>query len=331
MQEPDNFPFLKSLQTETVPGVNLKVGVTSVVGPTVAENIKDPAVKFKGTAAALGEQLKKMQDEKVDLPILLYHGLATPRKGDGVKEAVRCAETYPQFPLIVCLSEEDEPPGHPIVVDNKQTGTRSYVFRLGHKGKNIGVLGVWRTGQAKPAFAFKYQLVEMGEEYKTPKGKEAGHPIMKLMEDYTRELKKDDYLAKYGQSSHLVQAMNPVAGLRNPENGIPTYIGSEKCAKCHENAYTVWKNSDHSHAYKTLVDLARNPSLREYDGECIVCHTIGFGYKTGFTDAARTPQLKNVGCESCHGPGSLHAKNPENPEWKGAHEPAVARAAREGR
>jgi hypothetical protein len=311
LQEPDNFPFLKAMETQTVPGTNVKVGVTSIVGHSVTEHIKDPAVKFKGSAGALDEQVKKMQAEKVDLPVLLYHGLATGRE-----EAIKCAKAYPQFPVIVCLSEEDEPPAYPVVVDHKALGTRSYVFRLGHKGKNIGVLGVSRTGQANPAFSFKYQLVEMGVEYVTPKDQEAGHPIMKMMEDYTRELKKDNYLLKYGQSNHLVQAMNPVPGLRNPGNGVPEYIGSEKCKKCHEHAYEVWEKSDHSRAYKTLVD-ARHPSLREYDGECIVCHTVGFGYKTGFTDAVRTKHLENVGCESCHGPGSLHARNPQDAEWKG--------------
>ncbi|HWG41655.1 MAG TPA: multiheme c-type cytochrome [Gemmataceae bacterium] len=320
LKEPDNFPFLKPTETRTVPGANIKVGVTSVVGPSVAENIKDPSVKFavqppKGVAQVLPEQLKKMQGEKVDLPILLYHGLVTPRKGDGVKEALRCAEAFPQFPVIVCLSEEDEPPANPNFVDHPQTGTRNYVFRLGHKGKHVGVLGVWRTGQANAPFKYKYQLVEMGVEYVTPEGKEAENPIGRMMEEYTRELKKDNYLARYGQSSHIVQAMNPVAKLRNPGDGVPTYVGSAACKKCHEEAFEVWKGSDHSHAYKTLVD-AKHPSLTQYDGECIVCHTVGFGYKTGFTDEIKTQHLENVGCESCHGPASLHVKNPNDVEWQ---------------
>jgi hypothetical protein len=155
----------------------------------------------------------------------------------------------------------------------------------------------------------------MGEEYMTPPNQEANHPITKMMEDYTRDLQKNNYLARYGQKNHLLQAMQPVPGLRNPENGVPTYIGSKACGKCHEHAYDVWEKSPHSHAYQTLVD-ARRPSLRQYDGECIVCHTVGFGYKSGFTDAIKTKHLENVGCESCHGPGSLHQKNPNDEEWK---------------
>jgi hypothetical protein len=65
-----------------------------------------------------------------------------------------------------------------------------------------------------------------------------------------------------------------------------------------------------------LVD-ARKPSLRQYDGECIVCHVVGFGYQTGFKseDDAASKKLMNVGCESCHGPCSEHVKNPNNASW----------------
>ncbi|MGH7223212.1 MAG: multiheme c-type cytochrome, partial [Gemmataceae bacterium] len=306
-----NFPFLKANETQTVPGTTIKVGVTNVVGPSVAETIKDPSVKFTPSAPILREQIRTMHAKNVELPILLYHGLTTGRK-----EAIRCAEAFPGFPIILALSEEDEPPAHPIPVDHKGNGNgiRNYIFRLGHKGKYIGVLGVYRNGNGS-SFNFKYQLVEMGTEYATPPEQEANQPIMKMMEDYTRELKNKNYLAKYGQSSHTLQAMNAVAGLRNPDKGTPTYIGTEKCMKCHPDASAVWKASKHSHAYQTLVD-AKHPSLRQFDGECIVCHTVGFGYKTGFTDETATKHLKNVGCESCHGPGSLHAKNPENQEWR---------------
>jgi hypothetical protein len=298
-----NFPFLKANETQTVRGVNVKVGVTNVVGPSVLEKIKDPAVKFGTTADSLRDQLKKLQGEKVDLPILLYHGLATGRK-----EAVRCAEAFPQFPVILCLSEEDEPPADPISVPHPGSDTRNYVFRLGHKGKYIGVLGVYRNGTA---FSFKYKLVEMGVEYATAEEQKDTHPITKMMEEYTRELKNKNYLKEYGQSKHILQAMTPVK-VGDP---VPTYIGSAACGKCHPHAEKVWKASKHSHAYKTLVD-AKHPSLRQYDGECIVCHTVGFGYQSGFTNEKDTAKLENVGCESCHGPGSLHKRNPDDKEWQ---------------
>ncbi len=304
----DKFPFLKSApETQTVPGTNIKVGVTSIVGYSVANGIRNRAVQFDvPTTPSIKEQLKKMREAKVDLPILLYHGYAT-----GKQEALYCAKAFPEFPIVLALTEEDEPPAHPDAVDHK-SGIRNYVFRLGPKGKYIGVLGVYRNG---PNFNFKYQLVKMSPEYETPEDQKANHPIAKKWEDYTLELKSKNYLKEYGQSSHPLQVMNPVQNLRRPGDGTPHYVGSDACSSCHKYAYDVWSASPHSHAYETLVK-AKHPSLRQYDGECIVCHTVGFGYRTGFTNEKDSPDLINVGCESCHGPGSLHVDNPKNKEWQ---------------
>jgi hypothetical protein len=41
------------------------------------------------------------------------------------------------------------------------------------------------------------------------------------------------------------------------------------------------------------------------------CHTVGFEYQTGYVDAKKTPNLKHVGCENCHGPGSGHVADPK--------------------
>src|SRR5262249_23769298 len=77
------------------------------------------------------------------------------------------------------------------------------------------------------------------------------------------------------------------------------------CKKCHGAIYDTWEASPHSWAYKTLTE-AKNPSLRQYDPECIGCHVTGWGYKGGFTDEVKTKHLRNNGCENCHGPGSEH-------------------------
>jgi len=45
------------------------------------------------------------------------------------------------------------------------------------------------------------------------------------------------------------------------------------------------------------------------DPECVICHVVGMDRETGYINEERTPHLKDVGCESCHGPGSEHIRS----------------------
>ena len=306
-------------------GTTIKVGTTSVVGPTVIAEMKklargNAALTFeKQTTDAINRILKDMGTKNVTLPVMLYQGLVC---GNNMKpphtEAMALAEVYPQFPIVVALSEEDEAPSRPVIVKHK-TGGETMIVSLGRKGKFIGVIGVYKTGKAAQPYRFEYERVELTEDFVTPKEKEKGHPIMELMEAYSRELKgdggKESYLEKHGRVRHTLQVLPAVKDLKNPVVGDVTYVGSKACKKCHEAAYAVWEKTGHSRAYKTLVD-AKKPMNRQYDPECIVCHTVGFGIVSGFVSDAKTPNLKDVGCESCHGPASAHVKNPNDLQWQ---------------
>jgi hypothetical protein len=320
MDAEKNFPdMVRPWKAVDVKGTGLRVGVAAVTGPTLAARIKeqtrnDTTLRFAQTRATLDNVLTQFKAGKVDLPVLLYQGpLSRNMMKRPPTEAIACAEAYPQFPIVVCQSDEDEPPSRPHVVEHRD-GRRTLVITLGHKGKFVGVVGVWKTGKRTDPYTFRYECVEMTEdEFETPRDRKKGHPLVALLEDYARELRDRKYLEKYGQVRHELQVMPEVKGLRNP---VPvTYIGSEKCGKCHGHAYDIWKKTAHAHAYKTLVE-EKFPSNRQYDPECIVCHTVGFGYQGGYENEKKTPHLKNVGCENCHGPGSAHAKNPTDPTWQ---------------
>ena len=71
------------------------------------------------------------------------------------------------------------------------------------------------------------------------------------------------------------------------------------------------KKHSHAKAFEALVKYAKKPSMRQYDPECVVCHTVGYGFQTGYKGEA-AEKLKGVGCENCHGPGNPHASNPDN-------------------
>lgn len=91
---------------------------------------------------------------------------------------------------------------------------------------------------------------------------------------------------------------------RIPLEGGLAFVGSKKCQICHEYAYAMWTEKKHSIAYPTLVKVEH-----QYDPECVKCHVIGLGYETGFQNEASPVDLREVGCEACHGPGNLHIES----------------------
>ena len=87
---------------------------------------------------------------------------------------------------------------------------------------------------------------------------------------------------------------------------VATYVGTDKCLACHETAASIWTKSAHSRAFATLKN--RNADA---DPKCIGCHTVGFGDPSGYRREFGADKLVEVGCESCHGPGSLHVREKE--------------------
>ena len=78
---------------------------------------------------------------------------------------------------MLCLSEEDEPPANPVLVEHGAGKGQTLVARLGHKGKYVGLVGVYKTDNPAQPFTFRYQLVDLTEEFVTPKGEEEKNPI----------------------------------------------------------------------------------------------------------------------------------------------------------
>lgn len=294
------------------PASKVKVGVTAILGADTAARVKDTAMKVVDSSPALTAFTKEMDEKKPDLRVLLFHGSLARGQFKQGKEAepIELAKAFPQFNYILCLTEEDEPPANPSVVKHAN-GTETLILSVGHKGKYVGVLGLYRKGAG---FTSRWELVRLDEDFLTPKAKAPTHPVVGLLEEYTKELKAQNYLEKAPQVKHVSQLAIPG---KNPTFVGEKLVGKKQehvCKGCHEKAYDVWKASPHSHAYKTLVN-AENPSNRQFDPECIVCHTVGYGYESGFRTKDKTPLLINVGCENCHGPCSEHVDNPNNPAW----------------
>jgi len=114
------------------------------------------------------------------------------------------------------------------------------------------------------------------------------------------------------------------------------YVGTHKCKSCHSSSkkgaqYKVWQKTKHAQAFETLLSdaakkIATERGLKKAPHEapeCLKCHTVGFGAggyevkdeafytpaeddRAGKKAAKRMENLKNVGCEACHGPGEKY-------------------------
>ena len=84
---------------------------------------------------------------------------------------------------------------------------------------------------------------------------------------------------------------------------VAAYAGTGECLACHPGAAAVWKSSAHARAFATLTGRKA-----EADPKCVGCHTVGFGQASGYRREFAAAKLVDVGCESCHGPGSLHVR-----------------------
>ena len=320
-----------------------KIGVISLMGPDLRKALK-PLEKFLFNGDELSKALKAFADARVEIGIILHHEYPTvdiKKFPIGIKQeqeiekmrrevAQECAEfcdaerkknpMIPPIQLMMLLTENSEPPTLLKQLDKVPTQT----IEIGHKGRYIGLIGVYKAGKT---FTLKHENVLMSPDWQSEKGQEKDNPVIALMEEYNRTLRDEDILAMFSRSPHYNQI--PPQG----QGGLKaTYVGSDRCTECHADAAKVWSKTPHHKAVETLEKL-ENPKGRQYDPECMVCHTTGFkhpgGYNNLVTDLANWPtrpevapsgkkvkdhndSLRGVGCESCHGPGSAHVKNPND-------------------
>ena len=103
----------------------------------------------------------------------------------------------------------------------------------------------------------------------------------------------------------------------------PQYVGSKGCS-CHKLELTSWDLSSHGRAFDILKPgNKRREKLKAgldpdkdftKERKCLKCHTTGYRKRGGFFNLKTTAHMTDVGCESCHGPGSkyrkLHEDNP---------------------
>ena len=82
---------------------------------------------------------------------------------------------------------------------------------------------------------------------------------------------------------------------------VGEFAGSSQCRSCHQGAYRQWRQTGHARAFTPLVREKRSS-----DTNCFGCHVTGYHLEGGPRSPGDVSYLRNVQCESCHGPSAKH-------------------------
>ena len=267
----------------------LKIGVTSIIGPSLRDQIAPAGVNTNITIREPDEVLpgviQSLEESKPDLMVLLCHG--------NDAESLQLATKYPQFRIVLAAGGYEEPDGKPIPVG------KSWILHVGHKGKRVGVLGFYPKNPDQP---FRFELIQLDKD------RFKNHPDMReLMKHYQQQLEDEGISV----SDELL--------LKHPSG--QTFVGANKCGECHAKAYAHWKETGHAAAFTTLKEGPWHEERaaervdwikRQFDPECLSCHVTGWHpqlmlrYESGYIHEKKSPLLLGQQCENCHGPGSGH-------------------------
>ena len=258
---------IKEIKTEDT---TLSVGILGIVSPGLVESAYQD-MEIMDPVVSLTPLLSDLRD-KTDILILLSHA--------EMEESIVIAEACPELDLIISGHLVDRPDLYREKVKN------TYVIPVGEKGNYVGKITL--SPQQKQTGEDEYfdrlppviEITPLDERF-------ADSPdIAMLLRIYQERLKDEELLAQVFKSDL-------------PSN--LAFIANNDCAVCHNKIFKHWEGTGHASAYETLVKAEH-----EYDPECVECHVIGLNYFTGFETMESTPELKGVGCESCHGAGSDH-------------------------
>jgi len=168
---------------------------------------------------------------------------------------------------------------------------RSLVYYVTNESRALGVLRI-KLQRGSP-------VEPLGSEIRLLHDQIPQHAAIRaLAKAYRQEIRTTSLLVDDAE----VATEDRVPGVR----AAAEYVGTERCAACHKTAGAVWAKSGHAKAFSTLVERQADA-----DPTCIGCHTVGFGAPTGYLRKFTGSKLIDVGCESCHGPGSLHVRQRE--------------------
>jgi hypothetical protein len=254
-----------------------KIGVTAILSSAHQAKISSDEIIKQTSDEALSEVWTELAKRDCDLHVLLAHA--------SIDDSIRLAQKFPHFDVVVTAGGA----GEPTYEAEKIPETESILVQVGTKAMYVGIVGVFED-DSEP---LRYQRVPLDARFvDSPE-------MLRLLKSYQQQLEAA------GLSGLEVDPIPHPSGRK--------FVGSAECKDCHEEEYEIWEDTGHAHALDSLIHPGERSEVpRHFDPECISCHVVGwnpqkfFPYTSGYLGLDETPEMHNVGCENCHGPGSAH-------------------------
>lgn len=249
-----------------------RIAVIGVLDPRGLNEDLGPGLATAGMEATLTKLLPEVKG-KADLVILLAF----------TDEATLAALARQFFEIPVILGGKVSQPAQELKREN-----RSLIYYITNEARALGLLRL-RLGAGTG-------LQEIGHEIRFLHDRiPQDESFRALVKNYREEVRRTTLAVD--DPAHA--AADRVPGVRVSAS----YVGSQRCLECHTDCAKTWAKSAHSHAFATLVKRGADA-----DPKCVGCHTTGFGEVSGYQRTFGKDKLVDVGCEGCHGPGSLHVR-----------------------
>jgi hypothetical protein len=253
----------------------LRIAVVGVLDPSGVERELGEGLAVENMDAAITRCLAEVRT-KADAVVLLAFA--------DEDALARLAQQF--YEIQIMLGGKVRQPAQELKKEN-----RSLIYFVTNEARALGILRL-KLSAGYPCKVLANEIKFLDDHIPQDQG------FRQLAQDYRDEIRR----TRLAVDNPASVRDDMIPGVRS----AASFTGSAKCVECHRTAGKTWSKSAHAQAFATLVGRKADA-----DPSCLGCHTVGFGSATGYRRAFGDSKLVDVGCESCHGAGSLHVKQHE--------------------